>query len=493
MALFYAVGFIVAYSIALAMWFNLRPALLTRLDFLSALVSIVIALGLFVVARWRLVSEGVLIYLALGWLTLAVTGSLLAEDWVWYFAHPEAARARGYIGVSYACVVIVVFPLLVRASLRQILGAAFSAASLGTASVVLYAVSRGWQVRIGVLVGIGLPLLICAAMSALPALLMIRMRQRLEEARRLGSYQLETRLGHGGMGEVWHARHDLLARPAAIKLIRPEMLGRPEGDSGSVSVTLQRFEREVQAAASLQSPHTISVYDFGRTQDGSFYYVMERLDGVDAKTLVERFGSIPAERAVYLLLQVCHSLEEAHHARLIHRDIKPANLFVCRLGLEVDFVKVLDFGLVKDAAPTRSSELTAEGVATGTPAFMAPEVALGSPDIDGRCDIYSLGCVAYWLVTGKQVFEGDNPLAVALKHLQEEPLHPRRSAELPIPDALGAVIMQCLEKDPARRPQSVAELRRLLEQCELTEPWEQPRAHKWWRTHLPEGTVASMS
>ena len=489
LALFYAVGFFITYGIALALWYNLKWALLTRLDFVSAILSIVIAFAVFAVARWNLVSDRILIYLALMWLTPATMGALLAEDWIWYFAHPQAASARGYIGISYACVVIVVFPLLVRASVRQILVAAFSAAILSASAVALFALYRGSQLSVGVMVGITLPLLICSAMSSLPALLMVRVRRKLDAARRLGSYRLDTRLGYGGMGEVWHARHDLLARPAAIKLIRREALGTFEGDSGSVSRTLQRFEREVQATASLKSPHTISVYDFGLTDDGAFYYVMELLEGLDAKSLVERFGSIPTERAVHLLKQICHSLDEAHSEHLIHRDIKPANIFVCRLGRDYDFVKVLDFGLVKDAPGKRrqQTDLTMEGVAAGTPAFMAPEVALGSPDVDGRSDIYSLGCVAYWMITGKHVFEGDNAMAVALKHLQEEPVDPRRRSELPIPDQFGLVVMQCLEKDPARRPQSASALLELLEGCELDAAWDRSRAQRWWETHRPQG------
>ena len=173
----------------------------------------------------------------------------------------------------------------------------------------------------------------------------------------------------------------------------------------------KRFEREAQATATLRSPHTIVVYDYGVAADGTFHYVMELLDGYSLQTLVARFGPLPPERAVHMLIQACHSLAEAHAAGMVHRDIKPANLFACRLGLEVDFVKVLDFGLVKTQWPRThgGEDLTKEGAFTGTPAFMPPEVALGTHTVDGQTDLYALGCVAYWLLTGQKVFPGSNP------------------------------------------------------------------------------------
>src|SRR5206468_1620159 len=220
----------------------------------------------------------------------------------------------------------------------------------------------------------------------------------------IGSYTLDSRLGTGGMGEVWKAKHKLLAREAAIKLIRPQVL---QSSTGRQEFLLRkRFEREAQVTASLRSPHTVALYDFGHAKDGSFYYVMELLDGIDLETLVDQYGPMDPGRVVHILYQACKSLEEAHKAGLIHRDIKPRNILLCKLGLEYDFAKVLDFGLVKSLRPTDVAEsmLTVEGVITGTPAYLAPEIALGNRDIDGRADLYSLGCVAYFLLTGLLVF-----------------------------------------------------------------------------------------
>src|SRR5262245_24008926 len=220
----------------------------------------------------------------------------------------------------------------------------------------------------------------------------------------MGSYHLVELLGRGGMGEVWRGEHRLLKRPAAIKLVRPELLGaNSDADSHDM---LRRFEREAQATAALSSPHTIRLFDFGVTSDRTFYYVMELLAGRDLESLVREFGPVPADRALFLLRQACHSLADAHARGLVHRDVKPANIYTCRMGLEYDFVKVLDFGLVKFADRTAMQQtlMTAAHTTTGTPAYMAPELILGEADIDRRADVYALGCVAYYLLTGQLVF-----------------------------------------------------------------------------------------
>src|SRR4051812_18010581 len=228
------------------------------------------------------------------------------------------------------------------------------------------------------------------------------LRKQVAEANELGQYILEEKIGGGGMGEVWRARHRLLIRPAAIKLIRPQM-------SGDAELLLRRFEREARATAALKSPHTVQLYDFGATEDGRLYYVMELLDGLDLDTLVRQYGPVPAERVVHILHQVCASLQDAHLNGLVHRDIKPANVVVSRAGTTFDFAKVLDFGLVKLDTERKAEDdvkLTNEGSAGGTPAFMAPEVVLGAAGTDHRVDLYALGCVGYWLLTGKLVFAG---------------------------------------------------------------------------------------
>jgi serine/threonine-protein kinase len=282
------------------------------------------------------------------------------------------------------------------------------------------------------------------------------LRQQVAEANELGQYILEGRLGGGGMGEVWRARHRLLIRPAAIKLIRPEALGAMAGDR---DVLMRRFEREARATAALRSPHTVQLYDFGATDDGRLYYVMELLDGVDLDTLVRQFGPLPAERVVLILRQVCTSLIDAHGNGLVHRDIKPANVVVSRAGDTYDFVKVLDFGLVKlDTARKVEDEavakLSTDGSTSGTPAFMAPEVILGAPNTDHRVDLYALGCVAYWLLTGRLVFEGGTVVEIMFHHAHTPPPRPTTRTELPIPPELDDLVMQLLEKDPARRPAS---------------------------------------
>ena len=302
----------------------------------------------------------------------------------------------------------------------------------------------------------------------------------------MGSYKLVELLGRGGMGEVWRAEHRLLARSAAIKLIRPEVLGA--SDETAVRTLLRRFEREAQATAGLSSPHTIHLFDFGVTSDGTFYYVMELLDGFDLNELVERFGPVPPERVVHFLTQVCASLGEAHEAGLVHRDIKPANMYACRHGREVDFVKVLDFGLVKHggALEEGSDKLSAENLgAGGTPAFMSPEQAVGDEQVDGRADLYAVGCVAYWLLTGTTVFKGRTPVETMMMHVQKRPDPPSSRVRSAIPRELEVIVLACLEKDPDARPQTADMLAERLATVRLAREWTPTRAREWWDTHRP--------
>jgi tRNA A-37 threonylcarbamoyl transferase component Bud32 len=305
-----------------------------------------------------------------------------------------------------------------------------------------------------------------------------------QRARKMGSYELEERLGQGGMGEVWRARHNLLARRAAIKLIRPEALGN---DEHSRRVALARFEREAQATASLRSPHTIDLYDFGISDTGSFYYVMELLVGRDMQTLVRDFGQQPPERALYLLEQVCESLAEAHAVGLVHRDIKPSNIYICREGLRYDFVKVLDFGLARNRRPEAAQQTLQTGKqVTGTPAYMAPEIIMGAHDADPRADVYALGCVAYFLLTGHLVFEEETPMRTLLRHVEDAPVPPSQRAEIAVPLALDALIMRCLEKDPASRPRDAQAVLKLIRACAVGAPWNDDLARAWWEAHLPD-------
>jgi serine/threonine-protein kinase len=395
--------------------------------------------------------------------------------------------------ISWLCVWIVMFPLVVPATLGKTLAASLLAASTWPLSFFVGQALGGHAKPAAEILALNfLENYLAAALALVPSLVLRRLGAEVQRAREMGSYELVERLDGGGMGEIWRARHKMLARAAAIKLIRPELLG---GRGDAVADTLvRRFEREAQATAALHSPHTIELFDFGVTRDGTFYYVMELLDGIDLETLVRRFGPVPAERAVHFLLQACDSLADAHHAGLVHRDVKPANLYACRKGLRFDFLKVLDFGLVKAswAEAAADARLTGEAIG-GTPAYLAPEIARGAPLIDGRADLYALGCVGYWLLTGSTVFDGQTPLQVVLQHVEAAPVPPSRRSELDIPAELECVILACLEKDPARRPESAGRLAESLEACRLAQPWTPERARRWWETHLPDQPRAKVS
>jgi eukaryotic-like serine/threonine-protein kinase len=385
--------------------------------------------------------------------------------------------------ISWVCAIILAYPSLAPNTMGKSLTAAFIAASMDPfwhlVALARHAVPdpsaldfvyRFW------------PNYLCAAAAVIPARIIRGLGRQVSRARELGSYQLGPKLGAGGMGEVYQAEHRMLARPAAIKLIRPDLLEALTTQQASLQV--ERFRREAEAAALLRSPHTIELYDFGFSDDGGFYYVMELLDGLSFEDLVQREGAVPAERAVNLMLQVCESLGEAHARGLIHRDLKPSNLFICRVGLQVDFVKVLDFGLVKGVA-SGDPTLTAPNIAAGTPAFMAPEVALGE-EVDSRIDVYSLGCVLYWLLTGQMVFEAKSAGRLMHLHIQEPPVPPSQRTELPVPPELDAVVLSCLAKAPADRPADANVLRNRLARLDLGSRWTRERAQRWWGTHRPQ-------
>ncbi|HEU4725539.1 MAG TPA: serine/threonine-protein kinase [Candidatus Eisenbacteria bacterium] len=328
----------------------------------------------------------------------------------------------------------------------------------------------------------GLPNLIVVGLAYSCARIMVGLGADVSRARELGSYRLIERLGQGGMGEVWRASHQLLAREAAIKFIRPESMLGVSADASATMI--RRFELEAKTTASLTSAHTIELYDFGVSDDGTFYYIMELLEGLDCDRLVRRFGALPPARAIHLLAQVCESLAEAHEKGLIHRDVKPANIYVGRSGVRCDFVKVLDFGLVAERRETKQDVmLTPPEHAIGTPAFMAPEIAQGQP-IDGRSDLYGLGCVGYWLLTGRQVFEGSGFLEVISKHMHVEPEPPSRYSPGDLPRELDEVILRCLEKSPARRPDTAREVARLLATVPLMDSWRAEDAEAWWRENI---------
>ncbi|MFT7578528.1 MAG: tRNA A-37 threonylcarbamoyl transferase component Bud32 [Myxococcota bacterium] len=391
--------------------------------------------------------------------------------------------------ISWTCMFIILFPVFIPVGPRRIVLASLLAAAMNPLGYLIGEQSMLFgPASATTLASLFFPPLVCALAAWIPARALSSMGQRVNRARRLGSYELVERLGMGGMGEVWRAKHRLLARPAAIKLIR--MAKAVTADA--TAATRERFEREAQITANLESPHTVSLYDFGVAEDGTFYYVMELLRGQDLESLIRDNGPLPAERAIHLLIQATESLQEAHSHGLIHRDVKPANIWVGPRAGHHDFVKVLDFGLVKVGALAVTGDdvqLTQEGQLTGTPAYLAPELATGERFIDARADIYALGCVAYYLITGRLVFDSaSTPIKMVIAHATETPKAPSQITEAAVPEQLDTLIMDCLAKEPAGRPASCAVVRELLQAVPLEHPWTDARAERWWTKHRPNAT-----
>jgi eukaryotic-like serine/threonine-protein kinase len=397
------------------------------------------------------------------------------------FYYTDIPVNQSHADITYVAVWILVFPILVPAKpWKTFVGGMVSA----TMPVLVYSLWRGdnsWEAN-HLLYGAFSSNYFCAIMGVVPSYLayrsnlkMIRAQQSIE---RLGSYRLIRKLGAGGMGEVWEAKHMTLARPAAIKLIK----ARSEQNDEEKSHALRRFKREAKATAALSSPHTVSLFDYGINHDGTFYYVMELLHGMDLDTFVKDYGPASPNRTLYFLEQICDSLAEAHNAGLVHRDIKPGNLYLCHLGLSHDFVKVFDFGLVSeiksDEQQQEEVKLTTEGNIIGTPAFLAPEMAQGQ-EIDQRADIYSLGCVAFWLLTGEYVFKAASPFQMVINHMSMAPEAPSSRARQPIPKELDDLILRCLSKAKEDRPENAEELRKTLKGI-LIEPWTEDHATRWW-------------
>lgn len=433
---------------------------------------------LLTVLAWRLSGKPVLVDVGSGYLVLQCLLISILSQWA-----PVPISPR----VSWVVIPILFYPAIVPNTPKKTLVTSLLAASMEPLALGL-SYLRGVQVDLNgfYLLWDFLPNYISAFLVVIPVKIIHGLGQQVKRARELGSYRLEEQLGRGGMGEVFRATHQMLARPAAIKLIRSEILG--SSSPSAARVIMERFRREAKAAASLRSPHTISLYDFGVSHDGTFFLVMEMLEGLDLETLVERFGPVPPERAVYLLRQVCESLEEAHTRGLIHRDIKPSNIFTCRMGLAVDFVKVLDFGLVKAMGEQgrEATLLTAPDSTTGTPAYIAPEMVRGDGAVDHRVDIYTLGCVGYWLLTGQLVFQAPNAIQLMYQHANATPLPPSQRTELEIPAELDSVILACLAKLPQDRPQTAGEVSRRLAAALNGDGWTEEQAHHWWDRHHPE-------
>ncbi|MGI9458059.1 MAG: serine/threonine protein kinase [Aeoliella sp.] len=312
---------------------------------------------------------------------------------------------------------------------------------------------------------------LCVTTAVVGVHLINKLRREVFAAKQLGQYRLKQKIGAGGMGEVYLAEHQMMKRPCAIKLIHPEKTGDP--------TALARFEREVRSTAKLSHWNSIDVFDYGNTADGTFYYVMEYLPGHNVGELVDNGGPVPPARTVYLMTQVCNALAEAHGIGLVHRDIKPANIFCAYRGGEFDVAKLLDFGLAKPTVDVGDSHLTVEGSITGSPLFMSPEQATGEREADFRSDIYSLGAVMYYMLTGRPPFAYEQPMKVIVAHVSEDPALPREFVpDLPL--ALEEVVMRCLEKDADDRYQDVLALRDALLGVHLDEEWTSDLAADWW-------------
>ncbi len=458
--------------------------LVLPVDHLAANLLIAGSVGVFLLARGRRIPTRLVDDTALLYFVAVAAGISLFELW-----QPRPTDVV-QIGFPWVCLWILLFPMVIpiRGG-KFVLAVLAAAASAPMALLLSVAVHGSGLPGATVMAWLIAPTALAAALAVYPTPFIHRLETAARAARELGSYQLVERLGRGSMGEVWRARHRLLARPAAIKLIRPELLGG--GTAIARSQALHRFEREAEITASLRSPHTVQIYDFGVTEDGSLYTVMELLEGTDLQTLVETRGPFPPGRVVRFLTQACASLAEAHAHGLVHRDIKPANLVTCRYGMEVDQLKVLDFGLVRAPADDgdEALRLTADGMTLGTPAYMAPEMVGGAGDYDHRVDLYALGCVGCFLLTGAPVFEAANAMALLMCHLDKEPKKPSERAE-DIPPDLERVLMACLAKEPGGRPADAAELSRMLEDCRIPEPWTDEQAREWWQRNYPAGADA---
>ena len=396
-----------------------------------------------------------------------------------------------YVQISWCGVVVLLFAAVLPVNPRAMLIAGLISVAMSPLTMVLTHVkglSTLDAIQLGMLMHY--PDFLLAFVAGFVSKVVNRLGKQVTKAREMGSYQLGDLIKRGGMGEIYRATHRMLARPAAIKLIRAEMLGTIEGESADLAI--KRFHREAEAAANLRSPHTVELFDFGVTEDNTLYFVMELLEGVDLETLVRESGPLPARRVVHILRQACESLAEAHERGLVHRDIKPANIHLGKTGIRYDWVKVLDFGLVKQVKQQEMQEdslATAVGKTPGTPAYMAPEMALGE-EVDARSDIYALGCVGYFLLTGHLVFDATTAFQMVAKHLRNEPVPPSLRARVDIPQPVEAAILKCLAKKREDRFASVLEFSKALDAARLR-PWSDEEALASWRSRQPVAAPAS--
>ena len=476
MALLAAILWIVATVLWHLTWGPLHPGQPLpgfRLPDVIAIVSSASSLGMyFYIRRGDRAPE---FYLNLGLSYMVLT--CFAVGVVLHYDLPLTERLQP--AITWVGVVLLMFAAIAPNPPRRMLIAGFIAAAMNPLAMMVtnvHGLGTAGALKVGMLMHY--PDFIIAPVAAVIASVVTRLGRQVSKAREMGSYQLGDLIKRGGMGEIYRATHRMLARPAAIKLIRPEMLGAQDGETADIAV--KRFHREAEAAANLRSPHTVKLFDFGVTEDRTLYFVMELLEGMDLETLVQEHGPLPPRRVIHILIQVCESLEEAHSQGLIHRDIKPANIHIGKVGVRHDFVKVLDFGLVKSVAKedTQISLATAVGRTPGTPSYMAPEMALGE-GVDERADIYALGCVAYFLLTAKLVFDAETTFQMIAKHMRNQPVPPSLRAGVEVPQPLEDIVLRCLDKRPNERPSSARELSEALETIRIPR-WTEAEAAEWW-------------
>jgi serine/threonine-protein kinase len=474
--------YVVGWSVdRLAMWaMNHADPRWLSLNWDDAILAAnaVVSVALFLYSRKSSRDPGFILDLGLVYLVLTALGLGLLIHW-----HGAPADTPANPMISWVGVVILIFAAIVPSTPVKTLVAGLVAASMNPLAMVFVRAMGRWDFgptsRAFLM---HYPDFLLAGVAVVIARVVTGLGRQVASAREMGSYQLGELIGRGGMGEVYKATHRMFARPAAIKLIRGDVIAAGDGEAARLAV--KRFRREAEAAANLRSPHTVALYDFGVTEDRTLYFVMELLEGMDLQTLVEHHGPVSASRAIHIIRQVCDSLEEAHACGLVHRDIKPANIHVGRVGLQYDFVKVLDFGLVKSVAGENieQSQATVEGLAPGSPAYMSPEALVGET-LDARADVYGVGCVAYYLITGKLVFEADTVVKIIAKHLRSEPIPPSERGPLHVPPALDRLVLACLAKRPQDRPAGAGRLARALAAIDAG-PWDEAQAREWWRVNV---------
>jgi serine/threonine-protein kinase len=441
-----------------------------RIDVIQNGISLVLCLALLGVAAWSTLGDRRVLTIALVVEVLITAMISVADPWA-SFLHTGDVP-----GLTWLVPIVILFPLLVPARPRTtLLVSSLCAATMPAGLLVLSSLG---QVTVGgadyvaaLTAGV-----VAVGIASVAARAVYGAGEQIAAARRVGSYELEERIGSGGAGEVWRGRHVLLARPAAVKLILPETL---QGPLEARDKALARFTREAQVTAELTSPHTVRLYDFGIGDEQSLYYVMELLDGLNLQHFVYQYGALEPRRAVHVLAQMCHSLGEAHARGLIHRDVKPSNVFLCTLGRDRDVVKVLDFGLSRPALDDGERAVTREGAVMGTPGYMAPEQIYGAP-VSPATDLYALGCVAWWLLTATTPFESDEPGVLLRMHAQSPVPSLRERSQRAIPPRLEALVMACLAKESNQRPHDADCLRDELLASIDEPPWSAVDASAWW-------------